>query len=345
MYGALEAPFFSFRRVNTLSKNEFRAKFLMSENIWTGRMNDKFQKILENQHYHVVGDHSAVKLCHWLKEKLTSGRSCYKEKFYGIECHRCLQMTPAVNQCNQKCLFCWRFQGSNQLELDKYDEPEFILDGLIEGQRKLITGYKGNSRTSAKMYEEAREPNQVAISLSGEPTLYPYLDDLIELCHKRGMTTFLVSNGSFPKTLENLDTLPTQLYISVDAPNESIYRRLCVPIHKSASWDTLNETLELLPSLDTRSVIRHTLVKGYNLGYENEYAKLIEKSEADFVEPKGYVFVGYSRNRMTIENMPGHADIREFSESLAGKVGMKILGEQASSRVLVLGDTRNNLRI
>jgi len=308
-------------------------------------MENKFRKILEKQQYHIVGEHSAVKLCHWLKEKLTTGRSCYKERFYGIDSHRCLQMTPAVNQCNQKCLFCWRFQGSSQLHLEKYDEPEFILDGLIEGQRKLITGYKGNPKCTPRMYQEAGNPNQVAISLSGEPTLYPYLDDLIELCHRRGMTTFLVSNGTLPRTLEELDTLPTQLYISVDAPNEHIYRRLCVPIHKSASWGSLNETLELLPSLDTRTVIRHTLVKGYNLGYENEYARLIEKAEPDFVESKGYVFVGYSRSRMTIDNMPSHSEVREFSEGLAGRVGMKILGEQAASRVLVLGASGKDLRI
>ncbi|MDP7264415.1 MAG: 4-demethylwyosine synthase TYW1 [Candidatus Thermoplasmatota archaeon] len=308
-------------------------------------MKPQLERMLEMQQYYVAGDHSAVKLCHWLKEKLTSGRSCYKEKFYGIDCHRCLQMTPAVNQCNQKCLFCWRFQGLNELHFKKYDEPEFILDTLIEGQRKLLTGFKGNPKCSLEMYEEARNPNQVAISLSGEPTLYPELGSFIELCHKRGMTTFLVTNGTLPEALEELDPLPTQLYVSLDAPNEEIYKRLCVPMAKSASWDSVMETLNILPSLDTRTVIRHTLVKGYNLGYEKEYAALIDVADPDFVEPKGYVFVGYSRNRMTIDNMPSHNEIREFSQELADRTGLRILGEQRASRVVVMGKDRKKLRI
>lgn len=308
-------------------------------------MDPQLERILEMQQYHVAGEHSAVKLCHWLKEKLTTGRSCYKEKFYGIDCHRCLQMTPAVNQCNQKCLFCWRFQGLNEIDFERYDEPEFILDALIEGQRKLITGYKGNPKCSPEMYEEARNPNQVAISLSGEPTLYPELGAFIELCHKRGMTTFLVTNGTLPEALKELYPLPTQLYVSLDAPNEEIYRRLCVPIAKSASWDSLMETLNLLPSLDTRTVIRHTLVKGYNLGYQKEYARLIEMADPDFVEPKGYVFVGYSRNRMTIDNMPSHNEIQEFSQELAYRTGLKIQGEQRASRVVVMGKDKGKLRI
>ena len=302
-------------------------------------------RMLEKQQYHVVGEHSGVKLCHWLKEKLTSGGYCYKERFYGIDCHRCLQMTPSVNQCNQKCLFCWRFQGLNETDFMEYDEPELILNGLIEGQRKLITGYKGNPKCSNKLYDEARDPNQVAISLAGEPTIYPELGALIELCHRRGMTTFLVTNGTFPKVLEDLDTLPTQLYISLDAPNRDIYRRLCVPIAKSASWDSLMKTLDLLPSLDTRTVIRHTLVKNYNLGYEKQYSDLIGKAEPDFVEPKGYMFVGYSRNRMTIENMPSHNEIREFSLELSRRTGLDILGEQPASRVVVMGGSKDKLKI
>jgi len=308
-------------------------------------MKPQLERMLEMQQYYVAGEHSAVKLCHWLKEKLTTGRSCYKEKFYGIDCHRCLQITPAVNQCNQKCLFCWRFQGLNEIHFEQYDEPEFILDGLIDGQRKLVTGYKGNPKCSPELYEEARNPNQVAISLSGEPTLYPELGRLIELCHKRGMTTFLVTNGTLPEALKELNPLPTQLYVSVDAPNEDIYRRLCVPMAKSASWDSLMKTLKILPSLDTRTVIRHTLVKGYNLGYEKEYATLIDMAEPDFVEPKGYVFVGYSRNRMTIDNMPSHNEIREFSQGLADRTGLRILGEQRASRVVVLGKEKEKLRI
>jgi hypothetical protein len=33
-------------------------------------MNNELIKILEKQHYAIVGNHSGVKLCHWMKQSL-----------------------------------------------------------------------------------------------------------------------------------------------------------------------------------------------------------------------------------------------------------------------------------
>jgi tRNA wybutosine-synthesizing protein 1 len=115
-----------------------------------------------------------------------------------------------------------------------------------------------------------------------------------------------------------------------------VYKRLCVP-RIPDGWERLNRTLELLPSLNTRTVIRHTLVKDWNIGWEHEYAKLDEKAEPMFIEPKGYVFVGDSRRRMTIDNMPSPAMIGEFSDRLGNELGMEVLKERRDSRVAVLG--------
>ncbi len=128
---------------------------------------------LEKQQYRLVGESGAVKLCHWMRQKLLYGRPCYKEEFYGIECHRCLQMTPSVNVCNMRCLFCWRYHGMTGFEGASHTEPEALLDGCISEQRFLVSGFKGDPRCGERLWNEAREPNQVAISLSGEPTLYP----------------------------------------------------------------------------------------------------------------------------------------------------------------------------
>jgi tRNA wybutosine-synthesizing protein 1 len=35
------------------------------------------------------------------------------------------------------------------------------------------------------------------------------------------------------------------------------------------------------------------------------------------VEVKGYMYLGYSRNRLLREQMPEHAEIREFSEMVS----------------------------
>jgi len=307
-------------------------------------MDGRTKEHLEKQQYRIVGDTGAVKLCHWMRQKLLYGRPCYKEEFYGVESHRCLQMTPDVNVCNHRCLFCWRYHGMTDFEGAARMTPEELLEGCLKEQRLLVSGFKGDARCDPSLWDEARSPNQVAISLSGEPTLYPDLGEFIALCKKRGMTTFLVTNGSAPKALARLSALPTQLYVTVAAPNREIYEKLCVPQFPRA-WDNLMETLRLLPSLGTRTVIRHTLVEGWNLGWEDEYARLDEMASPYLIEPKGYVFVGDSRTRMTWDNMPSHRSVREFGRRVADRLSLEILAEREDSKVLVLGKKGSRLSV
>jgi len=105
------------------------------------------------------------------------------------------------------------------------------------------------------------------------------------------------------------------------------------------------ETLELLPSLDTRTVIRHTLVKDWNLGWEKEYAALDRIAMPTFVEPKGFVFVGDSRRRMSMDNMPSHAEVLEFGRRVADELGMCLLREKSDSRVAVFGEDGTDTKI
>jgi len=306
-------------------------------------MDPALRAMFEKQGYAVVGGHSAVKTCHWLRESLLTNRACYKEQFFGIKSHRCLQMTPVANICNHACSYCWRYQGGDDV-IEKWDDPKDIVDWSIAAQRKLVSGFKGDARCYPSRWEEAREPDQVAISLTGEPTLYPHLGDLIAEYKRRGFTTFLVTNGTMPHVLRDLDPLPTQLYVSIDAPNERIYRELCLPKVKDG-WARIMETLKLLPSLDTRIVARHTLVKGCNLGFEEEYASLDRVAEPDFIEPKGYVFVGYSRERLSMDNMPSFDDIRAFAGKMSELTGYAPSGENKASRVVLLSNGRKDLRI
>ena len=308
-------------------------------------MKEELVKILEKQHYGIVGNHSGVKLCHWMRQSLLFNRECYKQTFYGIKSHRCLQMTPTINQCNHMCLFCWRHQGFTEQGFENIDDPRYILEKSIESQRKLITGFKGDERCDQKKWKEANHPNMVACSLTGEPTLYPRLSEFFEECHKKNMTTFLVTNGTNPDALEKMDTLPKQLYVSIVAPNKQLYKKICSPLI-SDGWERINRTLEVLPSLNTRTVIRHTLVKKWNMDskYIDEYSKLDEKADPMFIEPKGYVFVGYSRKRMTIENMPSHEEVKSFGEKLSQKIGYDMTMEKADSRVVLLSKNNKTTR-
>ena len=296
------------------------------------------QEVLERQGYRIVGEHSGVKLCHWTKASLTKGIGCYKQTFYGIESHRCLQMTPTVDACNLACQFCWRTQewGSDSLPLA--DDPGLIVEESIRAQRELLSGFKGNPNVPREKFLEAWHPTNVAISLTGEPTLYRRLGEMIDEFKRRNMSTFLVTNGTTPAALRRMHSegrLPTQLYVTVAAPNEEIYRRLMVP--KSGNeWRKLKETLALLPSLPTRTVIRHTLVEGWNLGWEDEYAELDRIGKPMFIECKGYSFVGESHLRLEAGNVPSHSSIHAFAEHLANRIGYEIAAEREDSRVVLL---------
>ncbi len=292
---------------------------------------------LAGQGYQLTGRHSAVKLCYWTRESLERGRDCYKGRFYGIESHRCLQMSPSIDSCNLHCRFCWRNQGwENEEPMPEYDDPELLLDRSIEAQRRILSGFKGDPTVSRERWEESQSPRHVAISLTGEPTLYPKLNRFLELCHARGITTFLVTNGTNPEALRALDPLPTQLYVSVTAPNRAIFHRLTLPAHEDA-WERLHESLEIVRDLRTRRVVRHTLVRGWNLGWVDAYAELDALARPDFIEPKGYVYMGRSRQRLGRDHVPEHAEIAGFARRLAERSGYAVLDESPDSKVVLLG--------
>ena len=296
---------------------------------------------LKKQKYHLVGRHSAVKRCKWFYEALTSGRSCYKQKFYGIKSHQCIQMSPAAFYCTQQCLFCWRAQNGDlqvkwdEMKLPEWDSPEEITAGILKAQSKILGGYKGNPRTIQERFREAWMPKHVAISLTGEPTLYEPLGELIRTLHAKGLTTFLVSNGTLPEKLANLSEEPTQMYVSVCAPDEKVYRKVCRP-QIGGAWTKLNETLALMPSFRCPTVVRTTVVKGYNMEDVDGYCKLVERANPTYIEAKAYMHVGFSGLRLGFDCMPSHKDVYNFALQLSERTGYMIVDEAVESRVVLL---------
>jgi tRNA wybutosine-synthesizing protein 1 len=306
--------------------------------------------MLKRQKYHLVGSHSAVKRCRWLYESIVHDRTCYKQKFYGIKSHQCLQMTPSVLHCTMRCVFCWRAQSGDydlrwdETRLPEWDDPEDIIEGCIREQKRILSGYKANSKADQKKCLEAVTPKHAAISLAGEPTLYPHLDGLIKGFHRRGFTTFLVSNGTVPETLSSLSEDPTQLYISVSAFDQKKFSQVCRP-HIPDAWKKLNETLELLPSFKCPTVIRLTLARHLNLQHPEIYAKLIRKANPTYMEPKAYMHVGFSRLRLRYSNTPTHPEIRDFAAQLANEMSYNILDEAPESRVVLLSRLEKPIKL
>lgn len=301
-------------------------------------LNKKQVEKLESSGYRFVGshNHAAAKICHWTKQSILDKGVCYKEKFYGIESHRCLQMAPAVPNCQQKCEFCWRDLSYTQTQWEgEYDDPKTIIDEVVKAQNNLLCGFFGNDKANKEKLEESKTPTNAAISLAGEPMLYPEIDELIAEFNRRNFTTFVVSNGQCVDKLKNLENEPYQLYLSLDAPTKKIYNDVCQP-QISEGWDNLNQSLDTLASFNSRTCIRTTCVKGRNMTNPEKYAELIKKANPDFVEIKAYMCVGSSRHRLTPDNMPTFDEVKSFAQKIGENCGKKIVNESEVSRVVLL---------
>jgi len=299
-----------------------------------------------------VADHSTVELCHWTKKSFKHEGNCYKHKFYGISTHRCMEFSPAGMHCENRCIYCWRpmeFYDSLKMEPEKVAEPKEILTKLMEERRKLIMGYYGDSRNDKQRLDESLLPSHYAISLSGEPTMYPKLPELIKYLKSLETTKsiFLVTNGQEPEMIQRLqdeDALPTQLYLSTNAADYDSFLKINKPKYDD-SWQRWNKTLGMLKHLNTRTVLRITLIRNYNDQKEMipAFASMLKQASPHFIEIKSYMHIGKSTNRLEHSNMLEMHEVRDFSEDIVKKSQIfSVMDESLVSRIVIL---QNNERV
>ncbi len=309
------------------------------------RIDPEIERKLRNAQYGVWG-HSTVEICHWTKKALKKEGVCYKRKFFGIETHRCMEFSPAGVFCQNRCIYCWRpseFYSILKMDESMVDDPKEIVEHLMEERRKLLSGFGGNEKVDKQLFKESLIPSHFAISLSGEPTMYPKLPELIKYLKSLPQTKsiFLVTNGQEPEMLEKLereDALPTQIYLSMNAGTVETFKKVNRPLLKD-SWERFNRSLKFIRKTRTRTLIRITLIKGIN-DKEDEipkFAELIKKANPHFVEVKAYMYLGYSRLRLKQENMPRHEEVKKWAFKLLENLpDFKYMDEQLESRIVIL---------
>jgi tRNA wybutosine-synthesizing protein 1 len=215
-------------------------------------------------------------------------------------------------------------------------------------RKKLINGYYGDSRNDKQRLDESLLPSHYAISLSGEPTMYPKLPELIKYLNSLEATKsiFLVTNGQEPDMIQKLqdeDALPTQLYLSTNAADRESFLRINKPKYDD-SWERWNTTLDMLKHLNTRTVLRITLIRDYNNQKEMipAFAEMLKKTSPHFVEIKSYMHIGRSTNRLEHSNMLEMEEVTEFSKQIAEQSEIfSIMDESFVSRISIL---QNNER-
>lgn len=300
---------------------------------------------LTKQGYTIVGSHSGVKICRWTKSALRGRGSCYKNSFYGIASHLCMETTPALS-CSNKCVFCWR-HGTNPVSTTwrwEVDDPKMIFDGAKEGHYKKIKMLRGVPGVRSERFEEAMRIRHCALSLVGEPIFYPRINEFVDLLHSEQISSFLVCNAQHPQQLRDLVRV-TQLYVSIDASNKDSLRKIDRPLHRDF-WERFQSCLDILKEkrFVQRTVFRLTLVKGFNVEDEVEgYADLVAKGLPCFVEIKGVTYSG--NGGLTMQNVPFYEEVVAFVEALDKALARRGLGygiaaEHAHSCCVLLASKR-----
>jgi len=245
---------------------------------------------------------------------------------------------------------CGILQNPNE---DYYELKHNMVDKLQtkEDISKLIEQYVTTKQEILEVFENAKHPKHAAISLAGEPTLFPKIGELVAEFRKRKMCTFIVTNGTKPGVIKKLwqnNMLPTQLYVTLPAPTRTEHAKITRPLIKD-SWKRLQETLALLPQLPCRTVVRITSVKFLNINPDmvKDYAKILKKNPPNFIDIKGFTVEAnaleltnrlgvFAQNHELRDFAPSFQDLLEFAQKLSEATGFPIIETHEASRDILL---------
>ncbi|XP_067103040.1 S-adenosyl-L-methionine-dependent tRNA 4-demethylwyosine synthase TYW1 isoform X1 [Osmerus mordax] len=314
----------SFKKVKSKEEGDGEPWMVKLKQVRKGEEEERREMItpalreaLTKQGYKLIGTHSGVKLCRWTKSMLRGRGGCYKHTFYGIESHRCMETTPSL-ACANKCVFCWRHH-TNPVGMEwrwKMDPPEKILLEAMENHQNMIRQFKGVPGVRPDRFEEGLSVKHCALSLVGEPIMYPEINAFLCLLHTHHISSFLVTNAQFPEEIRNLVPV-TQLYVSVDASTKESLKKIDRPLFTDF-WPRFLDSLKALGDKRQRTVYRLTLVKAWNVVELEAYSELIALGQPDFIEVKGVTYCGESSaSSLTMANVPWHEEVVHFVQQLA----------------------------
>jgi len=132
--------------------------------------------------------------------------------------------------------------------------------------------------------------------------------------------------------------LPTQLYLSTNAADYKSFLKINRPRYED-SWERWNTSLRMLSKLNTRTVLRITLIRNYNDGDKMipAFASMLRNSSPNFVEVKSYMHIGRSTNRLEHDNMLDMDEVRHFASKLSEQSEIfSVMDESFVSKIVVL---------
>jgi wyosine [tRNA(Phe)-imidazoG37] synthetase (radical SAM superfamily) len=200
-----------------------------------------------------------------------------------------IDLSPDKKRCNFDCIYC---------EL----EPA-----------KPITNYDNPSKVE-EIFEEVKEAvgkfefDVLTITSNGEPTLYPYLDELIDKLKTLNKKLLILSNSStiMKKDIQNALKKLDIVKLSLDAVTPSVFKKIDRPAKGIDVEKIIEGIIEFRKICKGELIIEILVVKGIN-DKEEEFKKLNEvlaKINPDRVDistidrPPAYKVEGVSVERL-----------------------------------------------
>ncbi len=169
-----------------------------------------------------------------------------------------VDLSPDKKRCNFDCIYCELEKAEVVTSYDNPPEVEEILKDI---------------NTAIKKYDF----DYLTITSNGEPTLYPYLNELIESLPKGEFKTLILSNSStvmkpeIQKALLKLDTVK----LSLDTADKKTFKKIDRPAKNIDLDEIINGMIEFRKMYDKELIVEIMVVKGINDKVE-EFKKLNE---------------------------------------------------------------------
>ncbi len=159
-----------------------------------------------------------------------------------------IDLSPALKQCNFDCLYCELAPSATINEQTNVVEVSTIITELKEHLNDKI--------------------DVITITANGEPTLYPYLDELINEINKikDGTQTLILTNSATlvdEKVFNSLLKLD-QVKLSLDGVSESVFKRIDRPHAGIEIKDIVQKVIEFSKAFKGKLFIEILFVHGLN---------------------------------------------------------------------------------
>lgn len=123
-----------------------------------------------------------------------------------------VDLSPSSKQCNFDCLYCELKPAKTMNSMTDYPSVKEVIEAIKES------------------FKKHPKIDVITLTANGEPTLYPYLDELIEEINqiKQNVKTMILSNGSTiykKEVFESLLKLDT-VKLSLDCVSKNCFKKL-----------------------------------------------------------------------------------------------------------------------